>query len=58
MLPKIIPDFAEQCPSVDQRIVEYSGADILPSLEAGAVDLILTNLQPKQGGVHRAAPDG
>ena len=48
VLPKIIPDFAEQCPSVDQRIVEYSGADILPSLEAGAVDLILTNLQPKQ----------
>lgn len=48
VLPKIIPDFAEQYPSVDQRIVEYSSTEILKHLETGDVDLVLTNLQPKQ----------
>ena len=50
VLPKIIPDFAEQYPSVDQRIVECSSVDLLKRLDAGEADLALTNLQPSQEG--------
>ena len=46
VLPKIIPDFAEQYPSVDQRIEECSSLEILKRLEEGEADLALTNLKP------------
>lgn len=48
VLPRIIPDFAEQYPTVDQQIVECSSQEILKRLEGGEADLALTNLQPKQ----------
>lgn len=50
VLPKIIPDFAEQYPSVDQRIVECSSVDLLKRLDEGETDLALTNLQPAREG--------
>lgn len=46
VLPRIVPDFAEQFPSVDQKIVECSSAEILKQLDHDDVDLVLTNLRP------------
>lgn len=46
VLPRIVPDFAEQFPSVDQRIVECSSADLLKHLDNDEADLALTNLKP------------
>ena len=51
VLPKIVPDFAEQYPTVDQRIMECSSVDILKRLDTGEADLVLTNLKPKQEGL-------
>lgn len=48
ILPKIVPDFAEQNPSVDQKIVECPSSNLLNLLESGEVDLALTNLKPTQ----------
>lgn len=47
VLPRIVPDFAEQFPSVDQKIVECSSTEILKQLEHDDVDLVLTNLKPE-----------
>lgn len=47
VLPRIVPDFAEQFPSADQKIMEYSSTEILARLDHGDVDLALTNLKPE-----------
>ena len=46
VLPRIVPDFAEQFPSVDQKIIECSSTEILKLLENDEADLSLTNLKP------------
>lgn len=47
-LPRLVPIFAEKFPSVDQEIVEFSSREIIQQLEAGKVDLVLTNRRPEQ----------
>lgn len=47
VLPRIVPDFAEQFPSVDQKIVECSSTEILKQLDNDEADLVLTNLKPE-----------
>lgn len=46
VLPRIVPDFAEQFPSVDQKIVECSSTELLKQLDNDESDLVLTNLKP------------
>lgn len=46
VLPKIIPNFAEQYPSVDLQIQEDTSLNVLQRVESGAADLAITNLRP------------
>ena len=49
--PHVQMKYAEQYPTVDQRIMECSSVDILKRLDTGEADLVLTNLKPKQEGL-------
>lgn len=46
VLPKVIPYFAENHPSIDLQIEEYSNRDLLHRVESGMADLALSNLPP------------
>lgn len=46
VLPKIVPHFAEQYPSVDLQIHEESSRNLLYQVETGKADLAITNLKP------------
>lgn len=46
VLPKVIPNFAEQYPSVDLQIQEDTSLNVLQRVECGTADLAITNLKP------------